>query len=118
MNEKFHPEVKEIADQLFLNNSEVENGLMFGYPAYYINKKLVACHYGNGLAIKLPEAIVGKLMSDKSFDAEPFCPMGKKMGKNWIILMKSGNKRFKLSEYVVQEAISFSLTQNKMKNEQ
>jgi hypothetical protein len=29
-------------------------GTMFGYPAYYVNKKLFACLYEEGIGIKVP----------------------------------------------------------------
>lgn len=30
---------------------------MFGYPAYYIHRKLFACVYGEGVGVKLPEDV-------------------------------------------------------------
>jgi len=107
-SDKFHPEIKEITDQLFLIHENVEAGHMFGYPAYYMNRKLLACHYGNGLALKLNEKSVAKILLDGTFLAEPFCPMGRKMGKHWVIVYKRKDRPFELPGSLVEEAIEFA----------
>ena len=106
--DKFHPEIKVVADQLFLTHRDVSEGHMFGYPGYYVKRKLIACHYGNGLALKLPEKTVDKILSSNEIFAEPFCPMGRKMGKHWIIIFKQGDRLFQLPRYIVEEAVEFS----------
>lgn len=110
--DKFHPEIKETTDRLFLKHDNVEAGHMFGYPAYYLNRKLIACHYGDGLALKLYEKTVTKILSDSNIVAEPFCPMGRKMGKHWIIIYKRKDRRFELLSSFVEEAIEFAKMQS------
>lgn len=48
---KSHPGIKETNDRLFLKYENVKVGDMFEYPAYYMKKKLIASHYGDGLAL-------------------------------------------------------------------
>jgi hypothetical protein len=67
---------------MLLNMSNVTEGKMFGYPAYYVNKKLFACIYGEGVGVKVPEKIVPKFLSDESII--PFQPYGKSKMKKWI----------------------------------
>ena len=50
----FNPKHKEVLDSVLLQMPGVVAGTMFGYPAYYINKKLFACLYEEGVGIKVP----------------------------------------------------------------
>ncbi len=84
--DRFWTELKAEVDKLLLSLKEVEQGKMFGYPAYYVNGKLAMCHFGEGLAIKLPEEGI-KSLNQTSLTVEAFCPMGRKMGKNWVIIL-------------------------------
>jgi hypothetical protein len=81
---------------------------MFGYPAYYMKRKSIACHYGNGLALKLYEVTVTKILSDSNIVVEPFCPMGRKMGEQRIIIYKQKERRFELPSSFVEVAIEFA----------
>lgn len=106
---KFHPEIKEIADRFYEKKPHVKAGHMFGYPAYYVGKKLIACHYGDGLALKLPEASAIHLLSENNMHVEPFSPMGKKMGKHWVIVFNNKLSKFNLPDSFLQETIEFAL---------
>jgi hypothetical protein len=107
-SDKFNLEIKETTDRLFLIHENVKAGYMFGYPAYYLNRKLLACHYGNGLALKLYEKSVTKILLDSTFLAESFSPMGRKMGKHWVIIYKQKDRPFELPVSLVEEAIEFA----------
>ena len=110
--DKFHPEIRETTDRLFLKYDNVQAGHMFGYPAYYLNRKLITCHYGDGLALKLYKKTVAKTLSDGNIVAEPFCPMGRKMGKHWIITYKRRDINFALPSSFVEEAMEFAKMQS------
>ena len=47
----FNPAHKEVLDDVLLQIPGVVGGMMFGYPAYYINRKLFACIYEEGVGI-------------------------------------------------------------------
>jgi hypothetical protein len=78
----FNPEIKKVVDSILLKNLSVVSGQMFGYPAYYINKKLLACIYENGVGLKIPASIANQLIGKKSI--VHFQPLGKPIMKEWI----------------------------------
>lgn len=55
---------------------------MFGYDAYYVNGKLFACIYGDGVGVKVPEEIASTLLSEKHVIS--FQPLGKTKMREWI----------------------------------
>lgn len=76
------PGHKKILDALLLGMPGVVAGKMFGYAAYYANGKLFACIYGEGVGVKLPEALASKLLARKHI--VPFRPLGKPKMREWI----------------------------------
>lgn len=103
---RYWPDLKNEVDKILLQNPLVKAGKMFGYPAYYVNGKLAICHYDNGLALKLPAEAVLKLKS-YTILSEPFCPMGKKMGDNWIILFPKTPEEIKEYEEILIDSVLF-----------
>jgi len=80
---RFNPEHKMVLDDLLLGNPYVRAGKMFGYPAYYVGKKLAMCLYEDGVGIKLPEQTVNALLLSDPH-AAPFQPMGKSKMREWV----------------------------------
>jgi hypothetical protein len=76
------PDRKTVLDTLLLNLPGVVEGKMFGCSAYYVNGKLFACIYGDGVGVKVPEEIASKLLSEKH--VAPFQPLGKPKMREWI----------------------------------
>lgn len=87
MNNKqnYRTDLRAEVDKILLSDPTVQAGLMFGYPAYYVNGKLALCHYEDGIALKLPEEKALHLREVSKL-CEPFRPMGKRMGANWVII--------------------------------
>ena len=56
---------KPVLDELFAGWPGVTAGKIFGYPAYYVNKKLFACLYGEGIGIKVPSELAEALLREK-----------------------------------------------------
>lgn len=73
---------KIILDTLLLNLPGVVEGKMFGYAAYYVEGKLFACIYGDGVGTKVPEDVASKLLSEKHVVA--FQPLGKPKMREWV----------------------------------
>jgi hypothetical protein len=48
---------------------------MLGYPAYYVNTKLFACIYEEGVGVKVPEGVANELIGKKRI--VHFQPMGR-----------------------------------------
>jgi hypothetical protein len=78
----FNPEVKKVVDSILLKHPSVVSGKMFGYPSYYINDKLLACIYENGVGVKIPADIANQLIGKKGIVY--FQPLGKPKMKEWI----------------------------------
>jgi hypothetical protein len=47
---------------LLLQEEHVKAGKMFGYPAYYVDKKLCICLYEQGVGLKGPETTASALL--------------------------------------------------------
>ncbi|NTV90179.1 MAG: TfoX/Sxy family protein [Clostridiales bacterium] len=78
----FNPEIRGVVESFLLKIPLAVPGKMFGYPAYYVNKKLFACIYEEGVGIKVPLAMANDLIGRK--DIVPFIPMGRHRMKEWI----------------------------------
>ena len=83
---------KTILDSLLLSIPGVVEGKMFGYSAYYVNGKLFACIYGDGVGVKVPEEVASSLLSEKH--VVPFQPLGKPKMREWIQI-----NRTRLADY-------------------
>lgn len=101
---------KETLDSLLLNIPNVVQGKMFGYPAYYVNGKLFACIYGEGLGVKVPEDVAIKLLSEQHI--VPFQPLGKPKMKEWIQInhMKSEDYRKDMDIFLISVEFVIQLT--------
>lgn len=79
----YSPEIKAVLDTLLAQDSRIRSGKMFGYPAYFVGKKLCICLYESGIGIKLPAATVARLLAEDPH-ASPFQPMGRRTMKEWV----------------------------------
>ena len=50
---RYNQKIKESLDLFLLGLPGIVPGKMFGYPAYYVGKKLFACVYEDGVGIKV-----------------------------------------------------------------
>ena len=80
---------KSALDQLLLHHPGVRPGSMFGCPAYYIDRRLFACVYGDCVGIKLPAAIATSLVAERR--ASRFQPYGKARMREWVQLCRSSS---------------------------
>ncbi len=80
----YRADVLEVLARLLAERPEVTQGKMFGFPAFYTAGKLFACVYGEGVGLKLPEAVI-RTLDDKP-GVTPFRPYGKPKMKEWILI--------------------------------
>jgi hypothetical protein len=66
----------------FRAHPDVRKGKMFGYPAFYIGRRMIACVYQDEIGLKLPAARVDKLL--ERGDLRSFRPYGKAAMREWI----------------------------------
>ena len=78
----YNPKNQLVMDDLLRSNPFVRPGKMFGYPAYYVGKKLCICLYEEGVGVKLPVESVERLLAQDP-NTIPFQPLGKTKMREW-----------------------------------
>jgi len=104
----FNPDHKRVLDSFLLNIPGVVPGKMFGYPAYYINKKLFACVYGTGVGIKVPASVAEKLVGAPGI--VPFQPMGRPQMKEWIQINRDTPEAYATEKDIFETSIGFVMS--------
>ncbi len=107
----FNPDHKTVLDNLLLEHPLVRQGKMFGYPAYYVGKKLCICLYEQGVGVKLPEKTANRLLeTDKN--VVPFQPLGKPKMREWIQINLSRSEDYTRYQSVFDESIQHVFAQS------
>lgn len=101
----FDPENKRVLDTLLLHLPGVTAGRMFGYPAYYVHRKLFACVYGTGVGIKVPEEIANNLLGKAHI--VPFQPLGKSRMREWVQINRASSEEYRLDQDLFHCAVQF-----------
>ena len=104
-NVQFNEKHKLILDSFLLDIPIVKPGNMYGHPAYYVDGKLFASLYMDGVCVKIPEPRVNELLKKDSI--EPFVPMGRKM-REWIYIIRNKSEDYLEDRSIFEEAIEFS----------
>jgi len=99
-----------VIDDLLLGNPLVRPGKMFGFPAYYVGKKLCICLYEQGVGIKSPEQSAAKLL-ETDRNITPFQPGGKQKMREWIQINLTHSEDYRQYESVFEESILHVLAQ-------
>jgi len=102
---EFEPGHKEVLDEMLLGNPLVRAGKMFGYPAYYVGKKLAICLYEGGIGLKLPQASAERLLATDP-NVTPFEPRGKKM-REWVRIDLADSAGYRAYTGVLDESIAY-----------
>jgi hypothetical protein len=101
----FRPELKNVVDSILFKNPSVVSSKMFGYPAYYVNKKLVACIYEEDAGIKIPENAANEVIGKKGI--VHFQPLGRKRMKEWIQINWDNPEDYLKDIEIFETSISF-----------
>ena len=104
----FNSENKVFLDKLLLDYPHIRPGKMFGFPAYYVAKKLAICLYEQGVGVKLPEQSVIKLLETDS-NIVPFQPMGKPKMREWVQINLNNPENYIQYKAVFEESIRYLL---------
>ena len=109
----FNPLIKQVIDSILLKNQLVVSGKMFGYPAYYIHKKLFACIYEEGVGVKIPADIANQLIGKEGIVY--FQPMGRAKMKEWIQINREKPTDYLEETEIFETSMSYvaSLGKNK-----
>jgi hypothetical protein len=103
---KFNPEIKLILDDLLLTHPRVRPGKMFGYPAYYVEKKLCMCLFEQGVGIKVPAETASRLLESDQ-NVIPFMPLGRPKMKEWIQINLSNAEDYRKYLPVFETSIRY-----------
>jgi len=104
-NANFNIEHKKILDSFLLKIPGVVSGKMFGYPAYYIKKKLFACVYENGVGIKIPEDKANELIGKNGIIN--LQPLGRSKMKEWIQINREKSEDYLKDQELFDSSIKF-----------
>lgn len=99
------PSHKVILDSLLLNMPDVVEGKMFGYPAYYVNGKLFACIYDEGVGVKVFEEVANKFLSEHY--VVPFQPLGRPKMKEWIQINRVRSEDYRKDINIFRASVKF-----------
>lgn len=105
MNEKFNRLLHEHIRALLAPYPEVREGRMFGYPAFFVGKRMFACLYGEGLGLKLPAGNVALLLGRPG--VVPFRPHGKPAMREWIQINHAQPESYQQDMPIILTAIQF-----------
>ena len=100
----FNSEHKAVLDDLLLIHPNVQPGKMFGFPAYYVGKKLCICLYEQGVGVKLPEQSAARLL-EVDQNVVPFQPLGRPKMREWIQISLSRSEDYRQYQSVFEESI-------------
>jgi hypothetical protein len=101
----YNKEIKITMDRMLLILPQVMPGKMFGYPAYYIDRKLFACVYENGVGVKVPESLAQQLINEKGIDY--FQPLGRRRMREWIQINRENQDDYFLDLEIFKESINY-----------
>jgi hypothetical protein len=114
VNIKFNIEHKRVLDSFLLKIPGVVPGKMFGYPAYYINKKLFACLYENGVGVKIPRNKANELIGKKGIIN--FQPLGRAKMREWIQINREISEDYLKEQEIFDISIKYVSTLASKKN--
>lgn len=97
---------KTVLDDLLLGHPLVRSGKMFGYPAYYVGRKLCICLYEQGVGMKLPEMTVARLLATDP-NAVPFQPLGKPKMREWVQIDLPASEEYRQYRDLFDESIRY-----------
>jgi len=102
---KYNQMVKASLDSFLLEVQGVTPGKMFGYPAYYVGKKLFACVYGDGVGIKVPESLAKELIGSEGII--DFRPMGRAKIREWIQINRQNPEDYLNDRQIFKASIEY-----------
>jgi hypothetical protein len=102
----FNPNHKAVLDDILLGDPHIRPGKMFGYPAYYVGRKLCLCLYEDGVGIKVPAQIASQLLETDT-NAVPFQPLGRPRMKEWAQINLENSEDFRKYRSIFDQSIRY-----------
>lgn len=84
---------------------QVREGRMFGYPAFFVDRRMFACVYGDGVGLKLPRDVTLSLLALPGII--PFQPHGKHKMREWIQINREHPSDYLNDITLFEQSINF-----------
>lgn len=104
----FNPKHREVLDGMLLDIPGVKAGKMFGLPGYYIDGKLFACVWEDGVSLKVPEKVREELLKKRG--VVPFVPMEGRPMKEWVLINRKDSRDYLKLEDAFISSVEYVLS--------
>jgi len=106
---EYRQDVLHALRELLAGEPDVQLGQMMGHPVFYYvapgaKRRMFACVYGPGVALKLPAELVTELLIEPQY--APFTPLGRPM-RGWLVAPLAATPDAKDVEELVRQALDF-----------
>jgi len=100
MSHRYREELAGGLDRLLRSLSGVRRGVMFGHPAFFAGRRMFACVYGDGVAVRLRrDDACGTAASVREFR-----PNGRTM-LDWVLLVYEDDSAVARDRHLFERAI-------------
>ena len=83
----------------------VREGRMLGHPAFFVGRRMFACVFEDGVALKVPERLAAALL--QRADTEPSRPYGKPKMREWVKIAHPVSQDYEADFDVFSASIDF-----------
>ena len=87
--------------------SDIHRGLIFGHPGFKVGSRVFCFAWEDGLCLKLPRADYEAALELE--EAEPFAPLGSKMG-TWVVFSFPEASQYLEQWHWVEKALAYIVT--------
>lgn len=95
----------EVVRSIMRSYPQVREGRMFGYPAFFVGRRMFACVYGDGVGVKLPRDVSLSLLVKPGII--PFQPHGKHKMREWIQINRKRSTDYRNDIPIFELSIHF-----------
>ena len=104
---------KPILDDFLSKYEMVRIGQMFGYPAYYVGRSMVACLYEGKVGLRVPENTANEARTKDGIS--DFQPYGRPKMREWIQFDFEPEEGLRPYKDLIEAAIQYAKTRGKEK---
>ena len=104
---------KAILDDFLSKYEMVRIGQMFGYPAYYVGRSMVACLYEGKVGLRVPENTANEARTKDGIS--DFQPYGRPKMREWIQFDFESEEGLRPYKDLIEAAIRYAKTRGKEK---
>jgi TfoX N-terminal domain len=102
---RFCPANHEVVGEMLRAFPGVREGRMFGYPAFFIGRRMFACVYGAGVGLKLPDTAVRALLARPG--VIHFQPHGRRPMREWVQINRKRAPEYRRDRPLFEQSIRF-----------